>query len=98
MVAHLTTSVSTRRLGHSGRVASLLGTVVRGDLVDQGPQGRCPRALHCWMRRADPGGMNTDARIVVGYDGTPDSLAALSWATKTASLRDEAVVATTIVD
>jgi nucleotide-binding universal stress UspA family protein len=42
--------------------------------------------------------MNTDARIVVGYDGTPDSLAALAWAAKTASLRDEAVVATTIVD
>jgi nucleotide-binding universal stress UspA family protein len=42
--------------------------------------------------------MNTDAPIVVGYDGKPDSLAALSWAVKTASLKGEAVVATTIVD
>ncbi len=42
--------------------------------------------------------MNTDAPIVVGYDGKPDSLAALSWALKSASLRGGAVVATTIVD
>jgi nucleotide-binding universal stress UspA family protein len=42
--------------------------------------------------------MNTDAPIVVGYDGKPDSLAALTWAVKTASLRGQAVVATTIVD
>ncbi len=42
--------------------------------------------------------MNTDQRIVVGYDGTPDSLAALAWAAKVASLRGEAVVATTIID
>ena len=42
--------------------------------------------------------MNTNARIVVGYDGTPDSLAALQWAAKVASLRGEAIVATTIVD
>ena len=42
--------------------------------------------------------MNTDAHIVVGYDGTSDSLAALAWAAKMASLRGEAVVATTIVD
>jgi nucleotide-binding universal stress UspA family protein len=42
--------------------------------------------------------MNTDARIVVGYDGTSESLAALAWAAKMASLRGEAVVATTIVD
>jgi len=42
--------------------------------------------------------MNTDAPIIVGYDGKPDSLAALSWALKSASLRGGAVVATTIVD
>lgn len=42
--------------------------------------------------------MNTDARIVVGYDGTPDSLAAMAWAAKMASLRGEAIVATTIID
>jgi nucleotide-binding universal stress UspA family protein len=42
--------------------------------------------------------MNTDARIVVGYDGSPDSLAALAWAAKVASLRGEAIVATTIID
>jgi nucleotide-binding universal stress UspA family protein len=42
--------------------------------------------------------MNTNARIVVGYDGKPDSLAALSWAVKTGSLLGEAVVATIIVD
>lgn len=42
--------------------------------------------------------MNADAPIVVGYDGKPDSLAALSWAVKAASLRGDAVVATIIVD
>jgi nucleotide-binding universal stress UspA family protein len=42
--------------------------------------------------------MNTDARIVVGYDGKPDSLAALAWAAKVASLEGRAIVATTIVD
>jgi nucleotide-binding universal stress UspA family protein len=42
--------------------------------------------------------MNADARIVVGYDGKPDSLAALSWAAKVASLEGKAIVATTIVD
>jgi nucleotide-binding universal stress UspA family protein len=42
--------------------------------------------------------MNTDARIVVGYDGTPDSLAALAWAAKVASLQGQAIVATIIVD
>lgn len=42
--------------------------------------------------------MNTDTHIVVGYDGKPDSLAALAWAATTASLRGEAVVAITIVD
>ena len=42
--------------------------------------------------------MNTDAHIVVGYDGKPGSVAALSWAAKMASLRGEAIVATTIID
>jgi nucleotide-binding universal stress UspA family protein len=42
--------------------------------------------------------MNTDARIVVGYDGRPGSIAALSWAAKVASLRGEAIVAATIID
>jgi nucleotide-binding universal stress UspA family protein len=42
--------------------------------------------------------MNTDARIVIGYDGKPDSLAALAWAAQVASLRGEAIVATTIID
>jgi nucleotide-binding universal stress UspA family protein len=42
--------------------------------------------------------MNTDAQVVVGYDGSPDSLAALSWAAKLASLRGEAIVATTVID
>jgi nucleotide-binding universal stress UspA family protein len=42
--------------------------------------------------------MNTDAHIVVGYDGKPDSIAALAWAAKLASLRGEAIVATTIID
>jgi nucleotide-binding universal stress UspA family protein len=42
--------------------------------------------------------MNTDARVVVGYDGRPDSLAALAWAAHVASLRGEAIVATTIID
>jgi nucleotide-binding universal stress UspA family protein len=42
--------------------------------------------------------MNTDARIVIGYDGKPDSLAALDWAAKVASLRGEAIVAITIID
>lgn len=42
--------------------------------------------------------MNTDAHIVVGYDGKPDSIAALSWAAEVASLRGEAIVAITIID
>jgi nucleotide-binding universal stress UspA family protein len=42
--------------------------------------------------------MNTDARIVVGYDGKPDSLAALDWAAKVASLRGGSIVAITIID
>jgi nucleotide-binding universal stress UspA family protein len=42
--------------------------------------------------------MNADARIVVGYDGKPDSLAALAWAAQVASLQGAAIVATTIVD
>ena len=42
--------------------------------------------------------MNTDARIVVGYDGKPDSVAALAWAAEVASLRGEGIVATTIID
>jgi nucleotide-binding universal stress UspA family protein len=42
--------------------------------------------------------MNTEAQVVVGYDGTPGSLAALGWAVRIASLRDEGVVATTIED
>ena len=42
--------------------------------------------------------MNTDARIVVGYDGRPDSIAALAWAVEVASLRGEGIVATTIID
>ena len=42
--------------------------------------------------------MNTDAHIVVGYDGRPGSITALVWAAKVASLRGEAIVATTIVD
>lgn len=42
--------------------------------------------------------MNADARVVVGYDGSPDSLAALGWAARTASLRGEAVVALTVID
>jgi nucleotide-binding universal stress UspA family protein len=42
--------------------------------------------------------MNTQAKVVVGYDGTPGSLAALDWAARIASLREEAIVASTIVD
>jgi nucleotide-binding universal stress UspA family protein len=42
--------------------------------------------------------MNTAAQVVVGYDGSPDSLAALAWAAKKASLRGGAIVVTTIVD
>lgn len=42
--------------------------------------------------------MNTDAQVLVGYDGKPDALAALSWAAKVASLRGEGVVAVTIID
>jgi nucleotide-binding universal stress UspA family protein len=42
--------------------------------------------------------MNTDGQVVVGYDGSPDSLAALAWAATMASLRGEAIVATTVVD
>ena len=42
--------------------------------------------------------MNTDAHIVVGYDGKPDSIAALSWAANLASLRGEAILITTVID
>jgi nucleotide-binding universal stress UspA family protein len=42
--------------------------------------------------------MNADAHIVVGYDGKPGSIAALSWAAKLASLRGEAIVAATVID
>lgn len=42
--------------------------------------------------------MNTEAQVVVGYDGTPDSLEALAWAARMASLRGESLVATTISD
>jgi nucleotide-binding universal stress UspA family protein len=42
--------------------------------------------------------MNTDARIVVGYDGKPQSIAALAWAAKLASLQGGTIVATTIID
>jgi nucleotide-binding universal stress UspA family protein len=42
--------------------------------------------------------MNTDAHIVVGYDGKPQSIAALAWAAKLASLRAETIVVTTIID
>ena len=42
--------------------------------------------------------MNADAHIVVGYDGRPGSIAALSWAAKLASLRGEAIVAATVID
>lgn len=42
--------------------------------------------------------MNTEAHIVVGYDGRPGSVTALVWAAEVASLRGEAIVATTIVD
>jgi nucleotide-binding universal stress UspA family protein len=42
--------------------------------------------------------MNTDAHIVVGYDGRTDSITALAWAAKVASLRGEAIVAATIID
>lgn len=42
--------------------------------------------------------MNTDAPIVVGFDGKPDSIAALTWAVKAASLLGQTVVAATIVD
>jgi nucleotide-binding universal stress UspA family protein len=46
----------------------------------------------------DAGDMNTAAQVVVGYDGTPDSLTALGWAAKMAFLRGEGIVVTTIVD
>jgi nucleotide-binding universal stress UspA family protein len=46
----------------------------------------------------DGGIMNTQTKVVVGYDGTPGSLAALGWAARIASLREEAIVAATIVD
>lgn len=42
--------------------------------------------------------MNTDTHLAVGYDGKSDSIAALSWAAKLASLRGEALVAITITD
>ena len=42
--------------------------------------------------------MNTNAFIAVGYDGSPDSCAALSWAAKVAFLRHERIVATLVVD
>lgn len=42
--------------------------------------------------------MNTEAQIVVGYDGKPDSLAALTWAAEMASRRGGSIVATIIID
>lgn len=42
--------------------------------------------------------MNTQAHIAVGYDGRPGSIMALAWAARVASLRGEAVLATTIID
>ncbi|MGC4112059.1 MAG: universal stress protein [Nocardioides sp.] len=42
--------------------------------------------------------MNTPTTVVVGYDGSPDSLAAITWAARTASLRGASLVVTTIVD
>ena len=67
-------------------------------LIDEGPQVRCHWALPCRRSVEKAGSMNTDAPIVVGYDGKPDSVAALSWAAELASLRGDALVATTIVD
>jgi nucleotide-binding universal stress UspA family protein len=42
--------------------------------------------------------MNIKAPVVVGYDGSADSLAALGWAAKMASLRGEGIIAVTTVD
>jgi len=42
--------------------------------------------------------MNTNTRIVVGYDGSSDSDAALAWAARTASLTGDEVVAVIAVD
>jgi nucleotide-binding universal stress UspA family protein len=42
--------------------------------------------------------MDTATRVVVGYDGRPDALAALAWAAQVASLRGDAVVAIIIID
>jgi len=42
--------------------------------------------------------MNATAHIAVGYDGSPDSGAALSWAAKIAMLRREALVVTIVID
>jgi nucleotide-binding universal stress UspA family protein len=42
--------------------------------------------------------MSTGTRIVVGYDGSPDSDAALAWAAATASLTGDEVVASIVVD
>ncbi|HET9840728.1 MAG TPA: universal stress protein [Nocardioides sp.] len=42
--------------------------------------------------------MNTSTHIVVGYDGSPDSDKALTWAARTASLTGDEVVATIVVD
>lgn len=42
--------------------------------------------------------MNTDATVVAGYDGTLDSIAAVTWAAQTASQRGARLVVTTIVD
>jgi nucleotide-binding universal stress UspA family protein len=65
---------------------------------DEGPPVPCHWALLPCPACDNPGAMNTDAHVVVGYDGKPDSIAALSWAARTASLRGEAVVATTVID
>jgi nucleotide-binding universal stress UspA family protein len=42
--------------------------------------------------------MNTNAFIAVGYDGSSDSGAALSWAARIAILRQEAIVVTIVID
>lgn len=42
--------------------------------------------------------MRTVTPIVVGFDGKPDSVAALAWAMELASLRGEPVIATTVID
>ncbi|MBO0845472.1 MAG: universal stress protein [Nocardioides sp.] len=42
--------------------------------------------------------MSTNAFIAVGYDGSPDARAALSWVAEVATLRKEAIVVTIVVD